>query len=329
MTQLSKKEIKDIMITLSEYDCALQECTEYNDNKQIVMEIVNFDGKQLEYASDRLKNDMEVVLVAIENSLGAYCYVSKEIKDSKEKILEIMKKRAVPLMWLNPYLQEDEDIILALIKRKSPFALFENLNDKFKNNKNIAIAAIESNGLNTQHVLSSLLDEKMALSAVRQNGKAIIYIPKEINNYDNIVFEAIKNDGYCLEHLDCKYKDNKELVLIAVSNSEALQHASERLRNDKEVVLKAIDFMFSAYEHASETLKHDKEVILLALIKDSEELGDLDVPSVYFNIPQSIKLEIGDNDPIQYLKSAILKDTIDTIIEDIPTPVLTAKKIKI
>lgn len=329
MTQLSEKEVKDIMTILSEHEYALEDCPQYSDYKQVVVNILDFDGAQLEFVSYRLKCDIEVIVVALKNTISAYKYIPEEIKNNKDKMLEIIEKRSLPLEWLNNVFQEDEDIVLALAKSNYASMFFKNLPDKFKNNKAIALAAVHKNALNIQYIPKKFLTEDLALSAVQQYGEVIIHIPKTIPNYDQIVLEAVKNEGYCLEYLDEKYKDNKQLVLIAVSNSDSLKFVSDNLKDDKEIVLKAIDFTFSAYEYASDRLKHDKEVILLALTKDDEELKDLNISSAYFHVPQSIKLEIGDNNSISYLKAAILKEKIEHITNDIPTINSNIKKIKI
>jgi hypothetical protein len=46
----------------------LKVSTEQKNNKEFVLTHVNASGRNLEYASDALKNDKEVVLAAVKNS---------------------------------------------------------------------------------------------------------------------------------------------------------------------------------------------------------------------------------------------------------------------
>ena len=61
-----------------------------SDDKENV--IVGKEGSLLDVASDRLKNDKEVVMVAINQDGNSLEFASKELKDDKEVVLASIKK---------------------------------------------------------------------------------------------------------------------------------------------------------------------------------------------------------------------------------------------
>jgi hypothetical protein len=57
-------------------------------DKQVVMEHVKFDGNALEFASENLQDDMEVVLTAVKNSYGkALQFASEKLRDDWEVVM--------------------------------------------------------------------------------------------------------------------------------------------------------------------------------------------------------------------------------------------------
>ena len=73
------------------------------DDKEVVIEAVKKDGNAIKYASKRLKNDREVVLTAIKNTYSfvpidylpiGIDYMSKELKEDPEikKVISIRHK---------------------------------------------------------------------------------------------------------------------------------------------------------------------------------------------------------------------------------------------
>jgi len=54
------------------------------DNKSLLFLMFNFSGMELRSASDRLKNDKDVVLEAVRLDGNALCYASERLQDNEE-----------------------------------------------------------------------------------------------------------------------------------------------------------------------------------------------------------------------------------------------------
>ncbi len=56
------------------------------------MEAVKQDGGALEFASDNLKDDKDILMQALEKVGWVACYASDRLKDDKDVILKAVKK---------------------------------------------------------------------------------------------------------------------------------------------------------------------------------------------------------------------------------------------
>ena len=64
----------------------------------------------MEYASEELRNDKEVVLEAVKKYGDALQFASEELRNDKEVVLEAVKENGNAIKYASPELQEDEDV---------------------------------------------------------------------------------------------------------------------------------------------------------------------------------------------------------------------------
>ena len=64
------------------------------NNKDVVMAVVKKNGRALKYASEELKNDRDVVMVAVAENSNALNYASENLKDDK-----MVKESVRPICW--------------------------------------------------------------------------------------------------------------------------------------------------------------------------------------------------------------------------------------
>jgi hypothetical protein len=107
------------------------------DDRELIMEAVNADnygknpdrirgkddsgyvgsGSALEYASDRLKGDREIVITAVKNMGWVFAYASPELKADKEFVKLVVQEAKDNLAQASAELQQDEEL-LALFAAK-------------------------------------------------------------------------------------------------------------------------------------------------------------------------------------------------------------------
>ena len=105
------------------------------------LEKVKEDGNALQYVSDELKNDREIVLAAVRNNGCALGYVSDELKNDREFVLAAVRQNGWVLFYVSDELRNDKEILLAAV-RQNGYAL-EYASDTLKGVKEIVIAIKE------------------------------------------------------------------------------------------------------------------------------------------------------------------------------------------
>lgn len=223
----------------------------FKDNKELVIKFIesnpNLVGKNIiKNASDRLKDDEDVVSLAVINHATGFQYASNRLKNDKNFVKETIKK-------IDSYL-------------KNKYKDVQNLDPEFiKYTENLIILNILKN---VSEELKN--DKEILLSAISITPEAIKEAGKELKNNRDFILEAIKIDSFVLYYVSSKFQNDKELVLEAVKQkSYVLVTASNKLKNDKEVVLEAVKQNGYALSYASEELKNDREVVMEAIKNDS------------------------------------------------------------
>lgn len=114
-------------------------------DKDDVLAAVKRNGDLLEYASESLRNDKEVVLVAIKsyNCLASPLqYASAPLKDDRQIVSASAKHNpCFTLQHASERLQDDEEIVMDVVVKSSGTA-FRHASKRLKDNKEIAKMAI-------------------------------------------------------------------------------------------------------------------------------------------------------------------------------------------
>jgi hypothetical protein len=125
--------------------------------------------------------------------------------------------------------------------------------------------------------------------------------------------------------------DDKKMVRSVVRTACLLNHASDRLKDDDDVALSAIRAFPIQLREVSERLKNDETFLLKDIasqakvyfyLTDSQKADDdflikaLEVqPKVSKFITNELKQEIGNNDPLKFLKARKLYEKLTPEIE--------------
>lgn len=95
------------------------------DDKQIVIEAVRHDQWALYYTSDRLRNDKEVVLAAVSSYAGSLFCASEELHNDKDVVLAAIKQGETSgvraIKYASEDLSKDPDVIDADRRARSVF----------------------------------------------------------------------------------------------------------------------------------------------------------------------------------------------------------------
>ena len=137
------------------------------------------------------------------------------------------------------------------------------LNSRIKNNKDLLLAAVKTNGYVLDYASKELKNDKeVVLAAVKTNGFALYYASARLQGDQEVVRAAVKNNGWALYCAAIRFRDNKEVVLTPIRNNpHALDYASDRLQDDRDIVKEACKMSALSFYFASRFIKSNRDLI--------------------------------------------------------------------
>ena len=265
-------------------------------DRDIALAAVNDDGDVLAFLDSRFKSDAELVKAAIRNKgLSALLKVHKDLQEDAEICFEVFQKEVYPEQFLPEKVKQNQNFILKVLKSDEEYG-FDLLNyqgwselvlNHMGKDRDFALAALRINGLLLKYIAQRkdksityknlLEDREVILTAVKNHGSALQYVPDLLKYDPEIVLEAVKNFGNAIKYVKDRFGNDKKLFLVAVANSgSALEHADEILKKDRELVVCALENYGRTLQYAHESLKKDKELVALAVTNNGFALLDAD-----------------------------------------------------
>ena len=154
-----------------------------NNYKQVVLAAVKNDGYALQYASNAMKADEDVVAEAVMQNVRALQFALTS-GEHRKMVLRAHKEREKWRGWIHENglllrgapdsLKTDKDTVLAAVQQNGLALGF--VPDFLKADKEIGLAAVEQNGLALEHAdVSSRTDRGVVLAAVTSRASALKY----------------------------------------------------------------------------------------------------------------------------------------------------------
>lgn len=155
----------------------------YRNNKELILLAITSNPNAIQYASERLKGDAEVVLSSFKglNAASAFQYASAELKNDL-----LFIKKAVQINGL----------------------IIQYVGKEIKKDKEISLLAVQQNGAALQYLFKKFKkDKEVILKAIQQNGDAFMF--SKLNGYQSPQ-EIVEKEGY--EWLPCFLNSGNFLI---------------------------------------------------------------------------------------------------------------------
>lgn len=220
---------------------ALKDAPDSIKNDYEVMYLaVQLSGSALQWASAEIQANRLVVMAAVQQLGGALVYAAEELRGDREFVLEAAAANVGAISCAAPELLEDKAFLLNVVERR--------------------VGTLRAMPAEVRS------DREFVFEAVRRHGEALRCASAELRADREVVLEAVAQDGQALEHACDALRCDKEVVLTAIGqNALALEHAGALLVMDAEVVLVAVKKCPAALTHAALILRSDAEIVLAAL----------------------------------------------------------------
>ena len=190
------------------------------DDEVEVRRIVEHCGRSLKFASERLQDDRETVMLAARENPVALLYASERLRNDANFIYEIMvtwKKGAETFRFASERLRDDAQLA------------------------HVAVA-MESEALS--YASDRLRDDALFVRTAMQQKQDVFvlyYASERLRSDKEIALAAVQQDGFALSLVSGGLHDDTELMRTAIKTDErALEFGSERLRDDPDIILLAV-----------------------------------------------------------------------------------------
>lgn len=149
-------------------------------------------------------------------------------------------------------------------------------------------------------------NRNLCMLALEKDGTVLKFLNEDFKNDIEVVTKAVKQNSKCLHFASKELRNDKDLALMSLENSnESLESMPDKFKDDEDIMLKAVKINGVVLRFASNRLKANKSIVLAALI--SYPLADIYIDS-------QLKEEIGNNDPVLYLKSFLINERLQETI---------------
>ena len=171
-------------------------------------------------------------------------------------VLEALK-HGFEIKFIDKSLRNNRNIILTAAMYPLQWTtLLKNINEKFKDDKEIVLEVVKHYGMAVEYASERLKNDRtVAIEAIKQNGLALKYLNK-FKNDKEIILLALRSNGNIMPYIDPETKKDNEIStylnkhLIKTRDQRITKLINKEIGRDKEKVLKAFkDGMFEPWEY--------------------------------------------------------------------------------
>jgi hypothetical protein len=245
-------------------------------DKDFLLEIVSLDAFCLEFFSEELKQDEQIVLAAAKHfGDAALEFGAEKFKTNKNIITEAVKSSGKALSFLAENEKNDKNLVITAVKHHG-YAL-QYASEELRNDKDVVITAVGHNGNALQYASEELQNDKdVVITAVGHNGNALQYASEELQNDKDVAMAALINSTEAFEYVSERLQSDKEFILHAIGQKDVdafdddldsyiSDNIPEKLKSEKDFVLQMVSVNGMALGCVADELKVDKEVVTLAV----------------------------------------------------------------
>jgi hypothetical protein len=257
--QATMKDLADLVLKHKGEDLVRWKC--YNDDKDMVISAIRNNFVALQFASDRLVDDLDVVKEAINSKHpNAFGYASTRLRRDKEATMYAISKNGLAIRYASRQFLEDRDIAMVAVQNNGE--VLEFLPKQFRNDRDIVIAAIINYPSAIQYSIEFRKDPDLIIFALQRDEDASLFttVPELLRKNRDFLLRAVSTNGRVLQYLSDGNRSDPELVLVAVKqNGMCLKYTSSKIQDDKDIVAVAIENEPMSLQYASRRLQYDQD----------------------------------------------------------------------
>ena len=188
----------------SEFAAAHRIIPEFLDDYDVALALVKGSGFNLHFLSDRLKDNEEIVRVAVSHPWE----LNERFIGEYPNRVEFSYQYASPRLRANPE-------IMSLAVKNNP-AIYRRLPEAYRNNKEMAFEACVAYGDNIQRLPPALTDDKDFIYSLMEKAKIMSTVynvaSPRVKEDPEVVERLLSHDLGCYHYLPYKYKMDEQII---------------------------------------------------------------------------------------------------------------------
>mmetsp|Transcript_4610 Transcript_4610/g.17401 ORF Transcript_4610/g.17401 Transcript_4610/m.17401 type:complete len:585 (-) Transcript_4610:147-1901(-) len=241
-------------------DSIIQNAPCFSFDKELVLLSMKRNALNLQWASEKLRNDPLVVRYAVSLEGAALRYASRDLRGDRETVLIALREMGMALQYATHELRSDRELVIAAV-RMHPKALRYASRDLLSDPDVLLAAGSSVFGEYLPQMLSE--SRKFIRLAISRNINALPHASLQLRADRELAHESVRQFGPSLRFLSAELRDDESIVRTALRNDPcSLIYASDRLRGHKGIVAQAVKQYPSAFEYASDSLRSDASFVL-------------------------------------------------------------------
>lgn len=244
MTEFTKNNTtKEEFLSIVKDGYFIGNSPEFCDDEDVVKEALQMSLEKsypcpFYVAGKNVKNNEEMVLLALQYTNYALEYASERLKENKKFALKALKITYC-FRDFSPKVQQDYTVLMKALTIYPNECALAYASDQLKDNKEVVLYAVKNNGLQLGYASERLKnDAEVVFEAVSQDGQALEYATNFRKNYKIILAAMICEKKSLLPiRQDFSYMDeeflleNQELIGIALLHHHSLTGLSQKTKN--------------------------------------------------------------------------------------------------
>lgn len=234
---------------------------EWNNDIDIILEAVKVDSKNILFASDDIRNNKHVCMLAIESFPFSLLYMPDIMKDDEELALKAVKKEGGVLTYLSNKIKDNKTVVLAAIKNnhiamldmsfrlKNDLEFFYQIVNSCKTvgykyfgedilkNKECCLYAIQKNIYNFLEFPLFQYNKKVAMEVVKKDGKILERIPVKLRTKElcSIAIQTSTDFNNMANSIPKEYLDRETCIFLMKKNKESIHNFPKNIKDDFEI----------------------------------------------------------------------------------------------
>lgn len=247
----------------------------YKDDEELIRAALELSGLQFQHASRRLRKDQTLALCAIKNDPQAILFCHDILLYSRRFILDVVKQTAEAFKHFYQFNSNlDKNFILEAVRANCQVYLY--LNETFKSDYDVALAAISQQSQFLEHVPLIVLKNPQFIQAAHEiNTEALGFASNKLRNDPKFMLDCIKRDPTAMKYASDRLRGNPSFVIDALRYDVRAHHyMAEELKNLNFYLNIATNFTIPLAELPLEVSRNPK-IIKATLEKNGLELAHI------------------------------------------------------